>query len=105
MAMAVAESLCVPGVKITAVCWKTSMNPVKLSTIYKQKAELIEMNPTKPNLKANRIQNNKKTIIVGDSIVKGLQQHKFAKAAKQNVQIKCFPGATVLRKTRTTQKA
>ena len=36
-----------------------------------------------------------KTIIVGDSIVKGLQQHKFAKAAKQNVQIKCFPGATV----------
>ena len=33
-----------------------------------------------------RVQNNKKTaVIVGDSIVKGLQQHKLSKAAKQNV--------------------
>ncbi|CAB3984346.1 Scavenger receptor cysteine-rich type 1 M130, partial [Paramuricea clavata] len=42
-----------------------------------------------------RVQNNKKTVIVGDSIVKGLQQHKLSKAAKQNVGVKCFPGATV----------
>jgi lysophospholipase L1-like esterase len=42
-----------------------------------------------------RVQNNKKTVIVGDSIVKGLQQHKLSKAAKQNVGVKFFPGATV----------
>jgi hypothetical protein len=32
---------------------------------------------------------------VGDSIVKGLQQHKLSKAAKQSVGVKFFPGATV----------
>jgi lysophospholipase L1-like esterase len=37
----------------------------------------------------------RKTVIVGDSIVKGLQQHKLARAAKQDVTVKCFPGSTV----------
>ena len=39
--------------------------------------------------------NTHKTVIVGDSIVKGLQQHKLGKAAKHNVGVKCFPGGTV----------
>ena len=37
----------------------------------------------------------RKTVIVGDSIVNGLQQHKLARAAKQDVTVKFFPGSTV----------
>jgi hypothetical protein len=33
--------------------------------------------------------------LVRTLFVKGLQQHKLSKAAKQNVGVKCFPGATV----------
>ena len=36
-----------------------------------------------------------KTAIVGDSLVKGLHQHRLAKSANQNVGVKCFAGATV----------
>ena len=33
------------------------------------------------------------TIVMGDSILKGLRQHTISKATKSKVQIKCFPGA------------
>ena len=36
-----------------------------------------------------------KTVIVGDSIVKGLDQYKLSRASKQNIGVRCFPGATV----------
>jgi hypothetical protein len=36
-----------------------------------------------------------RTVIVGDSIVKGLDQFKLSRATKQNIGVRCFPGATV----------
>ena len=37
---------------------------------------------------------NEGTIIVGDSIVKGLRRDLLSRAAKQRVTVKSFPGAT-----------
>ena len=33
------------------------------------------------------------TVVIGDSMLKGLRQHSISKATRSNVQIKCFPGA------------
>ena len=35
------------------------------------------------------------TVILGDSMVKGLRQHAISKARESKVQIKCFPGANL----------
>ena len=39
--------------------------------------------------------NNPVTIIVGDSMIKGLRPDKICKSVKHKTQIKSFPGATV----------
>ena len=41
-----------------------------------------------------RSRSNEETIIVGDSIIKGLQRDLFSRAAKRSVIVKSFPGAT-----------
>ena len=46
-------------------------------------------------IKHNKTEKNRRTVVVGDSMVKGLHQHKLTKATKQNVGVKCFPGSTV----------
>ena len=59
--------------------------------IDRDKANKVKSRPVLRNTHTKR----QKTVIVGDSIVKRLQQHKLAKAAKHSVGIKCFPGTTV----------
>ena len=36
-----------------------------------------------------------RSVIIGDSIVKGLDQHKLSRSTKQNIGVRCFPGATI----------
>jgi hypothetical protein len=33
------------------------------------------------------------TVVIGDSLLKGLRQHSITKATNTKVQVKCFPGA------------
>ena len=37
----------------------------------------------------------RKTVIVGDSIIKGIQRWKLKKSLKENVQVKAFHGASI----------
>ena len=59
------------------------------SRIDRDEANKVKSRPVSTNTHTKR----QKTVIVGDSIVKSLQQHKLAKAAKHNVGVKCVPGA------------
>ena len=52
-------------------------------------------NKSKDDKCHNQAVKKRKTVIVGDSLVKGLNQYKLAKSSKQNVGVKCFAGATV----------
>ena len=36
-----------------------------------------------------------RSVIIDDSIVKGLDQHKLSRSTKQNVGVRCFQGATI----------
>ena len=36
-----------------------------------------------------------RSVIIGDSIVKGLDQYKLSRSTKQNIGARCFPGATI----------
>lgn len=43
----------------------------------------------------NKERDNNATVVIGDSLLKGLRQHSIAKATKSKVQVKCFPGANL----------
>ena len=36
-----------------------------------------------------------RSVIIGDSIVTGLDQYKLSRSTKQNIGVRCFPGATI----------
>ena len=36
-----------------------------------------------------------RSVIIGDSIVKGLDKHKLSRSTKQNIGVRCFPRATI----------
>ena len=38
---------------------------------------------------------NDHTLVMGDSMLKGLRQHSLSKATRSNVHVKCFPGAQI----------
>ena len=86
--MTMAKNLCVPCVLEDLNEWRKIVDNIQTkSRIDRDKANKVKSRPVPKNMH--------KTVIVGDSIVKGLQQHKLGKAAKHNVGVKCFPGATV----------
>lgn len=47
------------------------------------------------NQSSNQILPINTTLIIGDSLLKGLRQHSITKSTDTKVQIKCFPGAKV----------
>lgn len=63
---------------------------------HKQKSSTTKVTNTQSNSSASRQleQEEKRVVILGDSVVKGLQWWKMSKN-NVRVQVKCFPGATV----------
>lgn len=64
----------------------------------KKKASQIEQPPNEANgARENREEkkrSNEETVIVGDSIIKGLRRDLLSRAAKRRVAVRSFPGAT-----------
>ncbi|CAB4022257.1 Scavenger receptor cysteine-rich type 1 M130 [Paramuricea clavata] len=58
--------------------------------------EIISTSKAKHDERKSRTAKKRGTVIVGDSMVKGLHQHKLANSVNQNVGVRCFPEATVL---------
>ncbi|CAB4017433.1 Hypothetical predicted protein [Paramuricea clavata] len=55
-----------------------------------------EPKPSKPTSPKNAVENNNPvTIIIGDSMIKGLRPEKISKSVKHKAQVKSFSGSTV----------
>ena len=80
--------------RIASVSWASCIHPVE--KVKKGNLKLSQLNKAKHDERKSHTAKKQGTVIIGDSMVKGLHQHKLVNSVNQNIMVKCFLGATVV---------
>ena len=80
--------------RIASVSWASCIHPAE--KLKKGNLKLSQLNKAKHDERKSRTAKKQGTVIIGDSMVKGLHQHKLVNSVNQNIRVKCFAGATVV---------